>query len=74
MNKLVLENKTSKDILKILEEYGEIPLPKYIKRPVTKNDAEMYQTVFAKNNGSVAAPTAGLHFTDSLIKSLNMPS
>ena len=70
MNKLVLENKISKDILKILEEYGEIPLPKYIKRPVTKNDAEMYQTVFAKNNGSVAAPTAGLHFTDSLIKKL----
>lgn len=47
---------------------GETPLPKLIKRPVEKADEERYQTVFAKEEGGVAAPTAGLHFSRELLK------
>ncbi len=47
---------------------GETPLPKTIKRPVEKSDEERYQTVFAKHEGGVAAPTAGLHFSRELLK------
>ena len=55
------------DIFKILEEIGHVPLPPYIKRPDTKDDRERYQTVFARETGSVAAPTAGLHFTPEIL-------
>ena len=48
---------------KILYDLGETPLPKYIKRAAEPEDTERYQTVFAKNEGAVAAPTAGLHFS-----------
>lgn len=51
-----------------LEELGETPLPKYIKRKPDEEDRERYQTVYAKHEGSVAAPTAGLHFSKELIK------
>ena len=54
-----------------LFEIGEIPLPPYIKRKVIEEDTHFYQTVYAKKNGSIAAPTAGLHFTESLLKSLS---
>ena len=54
----------------ILEAAGEIPLPPYLHREAEASDRERYQTVFAKHEGSVAAPTAGLHFTNDLIKSL----
>jgi S-adenosylmethionine:tRNA ribosyltransferase-isomerase len=54
----------------VLEQVGRIPLPPYIKRDVTDSDKERYQTVFAKEEGSVAAPTAGLHFTTELISDL----
>jgi S-adenosylmethionine:tRNA ribosyltransferase-isomerase len=50
-----------------LEKYGEVPLPPYIRRPPTKADQERYQTVYAAHEGSVAAPTAGLHFTTELL-------
>ena len=53
-----------------MEIYGEVPLPKYIRRPVDRKDKKMYQTVYAKVSGSVAAPTAGLHFTKDLIDRL----
>ena len=49
---------------------GEIPLPPYIKREVEESDKENYQTVYAKNQGAVAAPTAGLHFTDEVLERL----
>ena len=49
---------------KKLTELGETPLPKYIKREVTPEDEERYQTIYAKNEGAVAAPTAGLHFSN----------
>ena len=56
--------------LELLEKYGHIPLPPYIERADTEDDRERYQTVFAKKPGAVAAPTAGLHFTDDLLEKL----
>ncbi len=58
----------SHDVLELLEEFGHIPLPPYIDRADTENDRERYQTVFAKEVGAVAAPTAGLHFTSELLQ------
>ncbi len=54
----------------ILEYFGKIPLPPYIKREPVEGDSERYQTVYASENGSVAAPTAGLHFTDAVLDAL----
>ena len=54
-----------------LEHYGKIPLPPYIKHAADENDELRYQTVYAKHDGSVAAPTAGLHFTDSVFETLH---
>ena len=53
--------------LEILEELGKMPLPPYIERESALEDKERYQTVYSKENGSVAAPTAGLHFTEELL-------
>lgn len=58
------------NIKQILAEIGLPPLPPYIKRSPVEIDRERYQTVYAKNDGSLAAPTAGLHFTDELINNL----
>ena len=55
-----------------LTELGETPLPKYIKRAVEPQDEERYQTIYAKNEGAVAAPTAGLHFSKHLLKRLEI--
>ena len=55
------------DIFALLEKIGHVPLPPYIKRPDTSEDRERYQTVFARETGSVAAPTAGLHFTAEIL-------
>ena len=54
----------------ILQQLGSIPLPPYLKRTAELSDAERYQTVYAKESGSVAAPTAGLHFSEPLIQAL----
>jgi len=54
----------------VLEQAGDIPLPPYIKRTTEVGDTERYQTIYAKDEGSVAAPTAGLHFTDSIFSKL----
>ncbi len=54
-----------------LEEHGHIPLPPYIKREDSAEDSERYQSVFSKETGSVAAPTASLHFTDDILERLN---
>ncbi len=54
----------------VLEDEGKIPLPPYITRDVTEEDLTRYQTVYAKNKGAVAAPTAGLHFDDDIFKRL----
>jgi S-adenosylmethionine:tRNA ribosyltransferase-isomerase len=60
------------DLALLLERYGQIPLPPYIRRPAGKEDAERYQSVYARADkaGSVAAPTAGLHFTPDLCRRL----
>jgi len=55
-----------------LLELGETPIPKYINREVTPEDAERYQTIYAKEEGAVAAPTAGLHFSKHLLKRLEI--
>jgi S-adenosylmethionine:tRNA ribosyltransferase-isomerase len=54
-----------------IETHGHVPLPPYIDRPDRPEDAERYQTVYARITGSVAAPTAGLHFTPSLLRALD---
>jgi S-adenosylmethionine:tRNA ribosyltransferase-isomerase len=54
----------------IIQFAGETPLPPYIKRKADDNDKERYQTIYAKFDGSVAAPTAGLHFTEGIFSSL----
>lgn len=63
---------TYEEFRKKLTELGETPLPKYITREVEPEDAERYQTIFAKNEGAVAAPTAGLHFSKHLLKRLEI--
>lgn len=55
-----------------ITELGETPLPKYIKREVEETDEERYQTIYAKEEGAVAAPTAGLHFSRELLKRLEL--
>ena len=60
---------SSRDLLEIADEYGSVPLPPYMKRDATAADIERYQTVFAREQGSVAAPTASLNMTaDTLAK------
>ncbi len=63
-------NNDAGDIFKAIEKLGQTPLPPYLKREPSPEDRESYQTMFAKTDGSVAAPTAGLHFTPELIKKL----
>lgn len=54
----------------LLNEQGEMPLPPYIRRPLAPGEAESYQTVYARKNGAVAAPTAGLHFTEDILSAI----
>lgn len=56
------------DLFEVLDRVGHVPLPPYIRRPDTSADRERYQTVFARERGSVAAPTAGLHFTPGILE------
>jgi S-adenosylmethionine:tRNA ribosyltransferase-isomerase len=58
------------DIEEAVEAIGHVPLPPYIHRPDVNDDRERYQTVFARERGSIAAPTAGLHFTEDLLAAL----
>ncbi len=61
----------SLNVYQILEQTGRLPLPPYIERAADANDDERYQTVYAKHQGAVAAPTAGLHFTPELLQRLD---
>jgi S-adenosylmethionine:tRNA ribosyltransferase-isomerase len=63
---------TDEEFRRNVEILGETPLPKYIKRKATSEDKERYQTIFAKHEGAVAAPTAGLHFSRELMKRLEL--
>lgn len=60
------------DFRQKLKDLGETPLPKYIKRDVEESDEDRYQTIYAKHEGAVAAPTAGLHFSKHLLKRLEI--
>lgn len=60
-----------KTAVEVIQAIGKIPIPPYMNREVTDKDSETYQTVYAKNDGAVAAPTAGLHFTEDVFKALD---
>ncbi len=61
---------SQQEFFTLLDEVGHMPLPPYMKREANQNDKESYQTVFSKFKGSVAAPTAGLHFTEELLEKI----
>lgn len=63
---------TDEEFYKTIEDLGETPLPKYIKREAEESDRDRFQTIYAKHKGAVAAPTAGLHFTPQLLKRLEI--
>lgn len=62
---------SSEDLYCCLDKYGKMPLPPYMEREEEQDDRTRYQTVYAQHLGSVAAPTAGLHFTEDLLKTLH---
>lgn len=66
----VLQFQGEKTVWEVLEEQGHMPLPPYIERADDADDDERYQTVYAQNDGAVAAPTAGLHFTPEILQQL----
>lgn len=63
---------THEEFMKAIDEMGETPLPREIKRKVEPSDRERYQTIFASKVGAVAAPTAGLHFTKNIMRKLEI--
>lgn len=63
---------THEEFKQTVYKLGQTPLPKYIEREVVEDDAERFQTIFAKNEGAVVAPTAGLHFSKQLCKRLEL--
>jgi S-adenosylmethionine:tRNA ribosyltransferase-isomerase len=63
---------STRDVMKAIEDYGQVPLPPYIKRAPNEEDLQRYQTVFARKTGAVAAPTAGLHMTPALLGRLQI--
>jgi len=67
----VVKFNTSLPVDQAIEKYGHVPLPPYITRADQQSDAERYQTVYASESGSVAAPTAGLHFTPEMLDQLS---
>jgi S-adenosylmethionine:tRNA ribosyltransferase-isomerase len=68
---LLAVNKNQPEVFELLEKIGHVPLPPYINRADKASDKSEYQTVFAKNKGSAAAPTASLHFSKKLLRSLD---
>jgi len=62
--------KSSQDLLKLADKFGAVPLPPYIQRKVKTSDTERYQTIWAKQSGSVAAPTASLNMTNQMLEKL----
>jgi S-adenosylmethionine:tRNA ribosyltransferase-isomerase len=69
--RFVLSNDAGDDPYTLMERHGHVPLPPYITHTDSAEDAQRYQTVFAKNPGAVAAPTAALHFDDALLAQLD---
>jgi S-adenosylmethionine:tRNA ribosyltransferase-isomerase len=74
VEKQIVELRWSEDelpFLEILQKFGNLPLPPYLKREVSTEDQNQYQTVYSANEGAVAAPTAGLHFTERVLDDLD---
>ncbi len=67
----LLESPQDVPLLPLLERIGHMPLPPYVDRPDESTDRQRYQTVYARESGAVAAPTAGLHFDESILELLN---
>lgn len=67
----IIELESNQSVMSAIEHFGKVPLPPYIVREVEESDKGDYQTVFAKEKGAVAAPTASLHFTDELINDIS---
>ncbi len=67
---VVVQLTSSSTVSAAIERVGEVPLPPYVKRAPGADDRERYQTVYASQTGAVAAPTAGLHFTDAMLDAL----
>lgn len=68
----VVSVESSLSLTDLLAKYGQMPLPPYVKRTPCEADRRWYQTIFARNEGAIAAPTAGLHFTEDLLQALKM--
>ncbi|HET9174541.1 MAG TPA: tRNA preQ1(34) S-adenosylmethionine ribosyltransferase-isomerase QueA [Candidatus Saccharimonadales bacterium] len=68
----IAEVRSQRDLLDLTEAYGKVPLPPYMHREATAQDVERYQTVWAKEQGSVAAPTASLNMTEEILHSLRV--
>lgn len=68
--KILFPKMDKSEAKEFINQKGFMPLPPYIKRKPTENDKKTYQTVYAKKNGSIAAPTAGLHFTEELLRKI----
>ena len=66
----LFELRFAEPVLGLLEQVGHMPLPPYIDRPDDEGDRERYQTVYARNAGAVAAPTAGLHFDEAMLQAI----
>lgn len=66
----LLSEHSQKSLLEIIKSYGVMALPHYIRRPAVAQDNESYQTVYARHEGAIASPTAGLHFTPELMDTL----
>lgn len=71
-NKIIFSWNKSKEWIEIINIFGTLPLPPYIKRKVEESDLKDYQTVYSKKEGSIASPTAGLHFTKKIIEKLKL--
>jgi len=69
--RFVLSNDSGDDPYQLMDKHGHVPLPPYITHVDEADDVRRYQTVFAKNPGAVAAPTAALHFDDALLAALD---
>lgn len=70
LGKRLVEFEFEGDFFKLLEKIGKVPLPPYIRREPQKDDESRYQTIYAKERGAIAAPTAGLHFTSDLLEKI----
>ena len=68
----IVEFSANGDLMELIWRYGEVPLPPYIARPPEEKDKSTYQTIYARNTGAVAAPTAGFHFTEKILEKIKL--